>query len=268
MPELSLSCQLCVIAIAAAALMLGLWLWQQHRRDAGIVDAGWAFGIGTAAVFAGLTGGGDPVVRAVVAVLGAAWGWRLAGYLLRDRVLGKPEDGRYARMRQALGRYAAAGFLVFFLFQAGLILLFALPFVILAGQDRPAGWLTWAGVAVWIVAMTIETTADRQLARWRADPGNQGRTCRAGLWRWSRHPNYFGEWLHWWAYPIIGLGAAHGAWLWLWPALMFAFLWWVTGIPHTERRCLETRGDDYRDYQRTTAMFFPWFPRPSKESRP
>lgn len=257
--------QMAWTAAGAAALMLVLWAWQQRHRDAGIVDAGWAAGIGAAALGIGLTAGGDRATGVVLAVLGSLWGFRLGWHLLRDRVVGRPEDGRYARMRAALGRHAAAGFLAFFLFQAALVVLFALPFALAAQTAQPPGWHLAAGVAVWTVAMLIEVVADRQLARWRADPANRGRTCRQGLWGWSRHPNYFGEWLHWWAYPLIGLGAPHAAWLWLWPALMFAFLWWITGIPHTERRCLETRGDDYRDYQRRVPMFFPWFPRPAPE---
>lgn len=262
MPDLPIAMQAAWIAGGATVLMLALWAWQQRTRDAGIVDAGWAFGIGGAAIGCALTGGGDPWAGAMAGLLGAIWGWRLAWHLLRDRVIGRSEDGRYARMRTALGRHAAIGFLVFFLFQAGLVLLFALPFVILAADPRPPGWHSIAGVIVWLIAVGGEAVADRQLAAWRADPANRGRTCRSGLWAWSRHPNYFCEWLHWWAYVVIGLGAPHGSWLLLWPVLMFAFLWWVTGIPHVERRCLETRGDDYRAYQRRTSMFFPWFPRP------
>lgn len=261
MPELAIASQMAWTAAGAGALMLGLWAWQQRSRDAGIVDAGWAFGIGAAALGCGLSGAGDGVAGLVAGLLGLAWGWRLAWHLLRDRVIGRVEDGRYARMRAALGRHAGAGFLAFFLAQAGLVVLFAVPFAILAGDPRPPGWHSALGAALWLLAVGGEALADRQLAAWRADPANRGRTCRRGLWRWSRHPNYFCEWLHWWAYVAIGLGAPHGTWLLLWPVLMFAFLWWVTGIPHVERRCLETRGDDYRAYQRQTPVFFPWFPR-------
>lgn len=258
---MSPSAQVAVIAVGAGALMLALWLWQQRTRDAGIVDAGWAFGIGAGAVFAGVTGGGDPWTRFALAVMGALWGWRLAWYLLRDRVIGHPEDGRYACMRAALGRHAGPGFLAFFLAQAGLVVLFALPFAILAAEPGPPDWRLALAGAIWLLAVGGEVVADRQLARWRSDPANRGRTCRSGMWAWSRHPNYVCEWLHWWAYVVLGLGTVNGVWLWLWPGLMFAFLWWITGIPHVERRCLETRGDDYRDYQRSVPVFLPWFPR-------
>jgi steroid 5-alpha reductase family enzyme len=112
-----------------------------------------------------------------------------------------------------------------------------------------------------VLALAGETVADRQLAAWRAHPGNRGRACRAGLWRYSRHPNYFFEWLHWFAYVLLAVGSPL-AWLaWLGPLLMFASLNWITGIPYTEAQALRSRGDDYRRYQAETSRFFPWPPR-------
>jgi steroid 5-alpha reductase family enzyme len=90
---------------------------------------------------------------------------------------------------------------------------------------------------------------------------NRGHTCRDGLWRYSRHPNYFFEWLHWWAYVPLSLGAAGGWATILAPLVMLFFLFCVTGIPATEAQALQSRGADYRQYQRTTSAFFPWFPR-------
>ena len=111
-------------------------------------------------------------------------------------------------------------------------------------------------------AIVGETVADRQLANWRKDPNNKGRTCRSGLWRYSRHPNYFCEWLMWCAYAALAwpgpLGpVALGA-----PALLLFLVLKVTGIPPTEARALASRGADYRRYQRTTSAFVPWPPRP------
>ncbi|MGH8164637.1 MAG: DUF1295 domain-containing protein, partial [Rhodanobacteraceae bacterium] len=108
-----------------------------------------------------------------------------------------------------------------------------------------------------------ETIADRQLARFRANPANDGKTCREGLWRYSRHPNYFFEWLHWFAYVALAIGSP----LW-WlalagPVVMFVFLRFISGIPYTEAQALRTRGDDYRAYQHDTSMLFPWFPKHS-----
>jgi len=110
--------------------------------------------------------------------------------------------------------------------------------------------------------------ADRQLAAWREDPANAGRTCRAGLWAWSRHPNYFFEWLHWLAYPLLAVGLPLGWTVWFVPALMLLLVLKVTGIPPTERRSLERRGDDYRAYQRSTSAFIPMPPGGAAASSP
>ena len=114
---------------------------------------------------------------------------------------------------------------------------------------------------MWVISIAGESLADRQLSAHRSRPENRGRTCRTGLWAYSRHPNYFFEWLHWWSYVLLSLGAAY--W-WLSPAaavFMLVLLFYVTGIPYTEIRARATRGNDYRDYQRTTSVFVPWFPK-------
>jgi steroid 5-alpha reductase family enzyme len=111
---------------------------------------------------------------------------------------------------------------------------------------------------LWAGAVLGETVADRQLAGFRADPANRGAVCRRGLWRLSRHPNYFFEWVQWWAYVLIGRGAPLTL---IGPAAMLVFLFRVTGIPYTERQALRSRGEAYREYQRATSAFVPWPPR-------
>ena len=123
------------------------------------------------------------------------------------------------------------------------------------------GW--WLGVITWIVAVCGEAVADRQLARFRAAPGHRGLVCQTGLWRFSRHPNYFFEWLHWFAYVFLAIGSPLAIWAWSGPLVMYVFLRYLSGIPFTEAQALRTRGESYRRYQRTTPMFFPWFPKES-----
>ncbi len=260
MPEALI--HLLIIAGAASALMVALWLVQRARRDASLVDAGWAFGIGAGAVLLLALGDGDPTRRMVTGALIAVWSLRLTAHLVRDRVIGKPEDGRYQELRQRWGAQANTWFFVFFQFQALLVVVFTTPFLVIATDTAAFGGIgDWAGIAIWVVALGAEALADRELAAWRRDPANRGRTCRAGLWRYSRHPNYFGEWLHWFAYVAL---AAASPWMgvtWLVPALLLFLLLKVTGIPPTEARALASRGDDYRAYQRTTSAFIPWFPK-------
>lgn len=248
----------------AALLMAGLFALQRALRDAGIADVGWAAGLGLAALLFAAFGGGDPARRLLLAILAAGWGFRLAWHILRDRVLRGEEDGRYRRMREFWGERAQWNFFLFFQAQALFIVIFALPLLAVSFNDRSGLSLwDWLGVGLWVIAVAGETVADRQLARFRADSANRGKTCRVGLWRLSRHPNYFFEWLHWWAYVPLGLG---GPWGWvtlLGPAVMWLFLFRITGIPHTEQQALISRGDDYREYQRTTSVLIPWFPKES-----
>lgn len=252
-------------SIGGGLLLLGfalLWLWQERHRDAGIVDVGWAAGLALLALLYALGGEGHPLRRLLVAVMGGLWGGRLALHLLFDRVLGKSEDGRYQTLRQEWGERAPAAFFLFFQAQAALDLLLSLPFLLAAMNPAPAqNAFDAAAVALWCVAVGGESLADRQLARWRADPANRGRTCRVGLWRFSRHPNYFFEWLTWCAFALLAWSAPLG-WIGLTaPLLLLLFLFRITGIPATEAQALRSRGDDYRRYQAETSVFIPWFPR-------
>jgi steroid 5-alpha reductase family enzyme len=243
-----------------------LYAVQRVTGDAGVVDAGWAGGLGAAAVGYALAGPGDLAYRLLLAAVAGAWSFRLAHHIVRDRVLAAGEDGRYQRLREHWGGRAQRNFFIFFQVQAGLVVLFSVPFLMVALRTGPGPGLTeWAGVAVGFGAIAGEAVADRQLRRWRRDPANRGKTCRAGLWRYSRHPNYFFEWLHWWAYVLLAASWPHVAGALLGPVLMLAFLYRLTGIPYTEQQALRSRGDDYRAYQRATSAFFPW---PPKSTRP
>jgi steroid 5-alpha reductase family enzyme len=245
---------------ALAALMMSLgWLWQRSHANAGIVDVLWAGGTAMGAILYAILGAGAAGARVTLAVLGGLWGARLAAHLW-IRVRGEPEDGRYRNLRT----YWNANqwrFFLFFQFQALLIVLFSLPFLAVARNPRGLGPWMLAGILVWLVSVIGESIADRQLARFRANKANQGRACRDGLWRYSRHPNYFFEWLHWFAYVCLALGSPI-AWLaWSGPAVMYVFLRWISGIPYVETQALQTRGEDYRAYQRSTSMLIPWFPK-------
>lgn len=252
---------LCLWILVALMMTLG-WRWQRSRSNAGIVDVLWASGVGGSAVLFALLGSGSFWPRLALAVLGGAWGFRLASHLWA-RVNGEPEDGRYQHLR-AHWNSNQFYFFLFFQFQAALIVLFALPFLAVAATTETIGGWIVAAIVIWLLSVAGESIADRQLARFRNDPSNKGVTCRAGLWRYSRHPNYFFEWLHWFAYVCLAVGSPLWWLAWSGPVVMYVFLRWVSGIPFTEEHALRSRGDDYREYQRTTSMLFPWFPKRSQ----
>jgi len=245
-----------------SALMIGLWFVQRRTGNAGVVDVGWTLGIGILGVFFAATSGGYPPRRVLVAVLIGIWSLRLAVHLLTDRIIGHPEEGRYRTLRAEWGEQANWRLFRFFQFQALAVVLFALPVLVVAHNQTPSmtAW-DFFGLAIWVISAGCTALADRQLARFKRRPESRGKTCREGLWRYSRHPNYFFEWLHWWTYAAMAVGSA-----WWWvpvaaPLAMLYFLLKVTGIPPTEAQALASRGDDYRDYQRTTSAFVPWFPK-------
>jgi len=251
-------------ALLMAAAFVVVWAVAVRIRNAGIVDVAWAGGLSALALlYAGLGGGWGPR-RTLAAGMTVAWSLRLAVYLWRRVATAHPaEDGRYAELRRRWeGRNVDRRFLVFFLAQALLDVLLSLPMLLASLNPAPGLHpLEWAGAGLWLVAVGGESLADRQLARFKAEPGNRGRVCQVGLWRYSRHPNYFFEWLVWCAWFVFASASPWG-WLTLYcPALMLYFLFRVTGIPATEEQAVRTKGDAYRDYQRTTSAFVPWFRR-------
>ena len=255
----TLSLLLLVWLVSALAMSL-TWAISMRVGNVGYVDVAWAGLMAIAALLAGTLGDGAELHRGLVALLGSLWGVRLCLFLL-DRVLHEPEDGRYQALR-AKWQGSPAKFFAFFQLQAVVVVLFALPFVAAAGHHGRGidGWVL-AAIGIWITSVGGEALADRQLAKFRADPANRGKTCRTGLWNWSRHPNYFFEWLHWFTYVCLAVGG-HLFWLSLaGPVVMLLFLYRVSGIPWTEAQALRSRGEDYQRYQHEVSAFFPW---PSK----
>jgi steroid 5-alpha reductase family enzyme len=248
-------------AVAATAAVFGVlfcaaWARQLRTRDATSVDVLWTIGLALAALFHASVADGWVGRRVLLVALVWIWAVRLIRHLWPR--LRQGEDGRYADLRRRAGARAAPVFKVVYVVQAALVVALGLAFVPLTRASE-AGWRVTDALALLVFALALlgEGAADRQLARWRRDPANQGRTCRAGLWRLSRHPNYFFEWLHWCAYPLLGLGLPQGEFLWLAPLGMFLLMRFVTGVPPAEAQALRSRGEDYRDYQRTTHAFFP-----------
>jgi len=256
--------------IVCFILMAALWAWQRKSGRADWVDFAWAALIGLLAVTYALVGDGSTEKRVLAALVAGTWSFRLAYHLFRRLSSHDDEDGRYQAMREHWGARANFWLFWFFMVQALVAWLFALPAWVVANDPDAAldAWV-FAGVAFWLVSLAGESIADRQLAAFKAGPGdghddghvNRRKVCNVGLWRYSRHPNYFFEWLHWFSYPLIALGAPNGWLAWLGPVVMLLFLYRVSGIPYTEKQSLRSRGEAYREYQRTTSAFFPLPPK-------
>lgn len=255
--------QLVLLGLAlAAAIQLVLYLVQLRTRDATAVDAGWAVSIvAVSALYAALAPG-DLGLRILVACLAGLENLRVAALVLQ-RVGSGEEDARYRELRERWrerGREQAT-FLVFYGAQALVATALSLPLLLASFDGDGPGPLAWAGTALWAVAFALEWTADRQLAAFKRDPANRGATMRSGLWRTSRHPNYFFQTLTWVAYAVVALQAPWGAVGFVAPALILVLVLFVTGIPPAERQSLRSRGEDYRRYQAETSAFVPWPPR-------
>lgn len=242
--------------------MFALWLWQIRSRRADWVDAAWALLIGFQAIAYAVVGDGAVEKQVLGALLAVTWSSRLAAHLIQRLSGHAAEDGRYQAMREQFGDRANPFFFFFFMVQALVAWLFALPVWVVVNDPSPALdiWVI-AGVAIWFISLAGESLADRQLAAFKADESNRGKVCRKGLWRYSRHPNYFFEWLHWFSYPLVAVGAPNQWLAWLGPVVMLLFLYRISGIPYTEKQSLKSRGEAYREYQRTTSPFIPWPPK-------
>jgi steroid 5-alpha reductase family enzyme len=261
---------LVAMALSLSVLMAGAWMVQQHTGNSGWVDTIWTFAVGLVGAGSALwpVAGAAPNARQwLVAVLVAIWSVRL-GLHIAVRTAGITDDPRYAAFAREWGVDSPRRMFVFLQNQGfGSI---PLVFAIFVAARFPLAALRVAdylGALILLIGIAGEALADAQLRSFRTDPANKGRVCDAGLWRWSRHPNYFFEWFGWLAYPVIAIPIEHPLshpfyYPWGWASLLApVFMYWilvhVTGIPPLEQQMLRSRGERYRDYQSRTSMFFP-----------
>ena len=249
-------------ALTAGLLVVGaVWVLHLRLKNAGVIDVAWGVNLALMALLYASLADGWAARRWLVAAMVGLTGLRLSWHIAR-RTFGHPEDGRYAGIRAAFRTNVPLKFLRFFVFQGVIASLLSLPFLVASRNTTPAFHpLEIAALVLFAIGMAGEALADAQLEAFKADPATRGTACRRGLWRYSRHPNYFFEWLLWVSYWLFACASPWG-WATLFaPALMLWVLLRVTGVAITEAHCLQTRGDDYRRYQQTTSAFVPWFPR-------
>jgi steroid 5-alpha reductase family enzyme len=246
----------------SALLLAALYLWQRRTRDATAVDAGWGASLVLCAALYAALAPGTLVQRFAIAVPLGLENLRIAS-LVRNR-LGRGEDSRYRELRR---RWRARGreqltFAVFYQAQALLAAILSVPALLASfNRDGSLEAVQLAGLALWVGAAGLEWTADRQLAAYKASGG--GGVMHRGLWRFSRHPNYFFQTLTWVAYALIAAPAPWGWLAFVAPALILYLVLFVTGVPPAEESSLRSRGDAYRRYQERTSIFVPWPPRQS-----
>lgn len=245
-------------------LFAGLYLVARHIDNYGIVDIAWSYAFAALAWHYALLAPGWPVRKALLAAMVALWSLRLGTHLHR-RVMGHHpvEDGRYVQLRKDWADNFAPKMFGFFQLQAASVVLLGGAFLVASLNPAPQLHpLEIAGAALWLLALVGEAVADWQLAVFKRDAASTGKVCTAGLWRYSRHPNYFFEWLVWVAYFVFALASPHGWVAVIGPASILFLLLRVTGIPLTEEQAIRSKGDAYRRYQQTTSAFVPWFPKP------
>ncbi|WP_240954359.1 DUF1295 domain-containing protein [Solimonas marina] len=252
-----------LIVIVAKAIA---WLLQWRSGNAGVVDAIWSWTLGGLAVVYALAGDAPPALRILAGVMGGLWGLRLGTHIWR-RNAGKPEDFRYKKFRDDWGARANFNMFWFFQFQnLFTLILSASAFLALSFRDTmPATGACVAAVVIWLIAVLGEGIADRQMEAFRADPANRGQVCRRGLWKWSRHPNYFFECVHWLAYVPLALGAPFGWTSLIAPLVMAWLLTRLSGMPLLEAEMMR-RKPGYAEYVRTTSALVPWPPKPTSRS--
>jgi steroid 5-alpha reductase family enzyme len=238
----------------------GVWAIGVKIRNYSFLDVIWSYGVAILAPLYAWAGPGHFERKLAFTVLGVAWSLRLGTYILLRVLRHHPqEDVRYEALRQ---RWPGSGkFLLFHELQAVIVVIFSLPFLFAAWREMPLRVPDMIGLAIVLIALIGESVADRQLKQFKVDPANKGRVCATGLWRYSRHPNYFFEFLVWVGFAIASLDSPHGWITLLCPLLMYHFLTKVTGIPITEEYSLKSKPDAYRAYQRRTNSFFPGPPR-------
>lgn len=246
--------------VALVLIMSALWLYQKKTSNAGWVDVGWAWGTGLAGVFLTMTAEASLSSRVLVSLMISIWSLRL-GYHIFSRVRSGPEENRYRMLRNYWSSGTQWKFFLFFQGQALLALLFGALVAVSASSRIGLGWQEGLALLIWIIAVVGEATADAQLKEFKALGCPDVSVCAHGLWRYSRHPNYFFEWVHWWGYVVMAWGSPEFIWTLLAPVLMLIFLYRITGIPATEKQSLKSRGEAYARYQQTTPAFFPWFPK-------
>jgi len=245
-------------------LMILLWAISLYLKNSSIVDIFWGAGfIVMAWIYFLLTPDGYIIRKLLIAILVTIWGLRLSTHVfLRNH--GKPEDFRYQKWRKESGKiWWWKSFFQVFLLQGALLWIISAPLLAAQYNVKPGHLIIsdYLAILLWIVGFFFEAGGDIQLKRFLSDPANKGKIMSSGVWRYTRHPNYFGDATQWWGYFLIAVSAG-GWWTIFSPILMTYLLTRVSGVALLEKT-METK-PGYKEYKQQTNAFIPWFPRVKK----
>ena len=242
-----------------------LWIWSIFIKNVSIVDIFWGLGFVVVNTFYVFMSGELNARKILILTLVSIWGLRLAIYLA-FRNIGKGEDFRYQEFRKNYGpkRYWWFSFFQTFLLQGALIMIVSLPLLGInsSTSNGTLNVLDYIGIAVWLIGFTFEAGGDFQLARFKNNLKNNGKVLNTGFWKYTRHPNYFGDSAVWWAYAIFSI-AAGSYWQIIGAIIMTLLIIKISGVRLLEKTLKESK-PQYRDYIKKTNSFFPWFPKKNK----
>lgn len=241
-------------------IMIASWILANFLNFYSFVDVSWAYGIGLISLAYAFFGSGHFEKRFLVLIISAIWSLRLGTFiLLRLKEKFPVEDKRYGKLKQKWNGKIKEKFLIFFIFQGISQPILCMPFLLASTNPNPISWIELTSLMVCLIGIIGESTADFQMRLFKKNPENKNLVCNKGLWMFSRHPNYFFEWVIWCGISILGISSSHGYLSLISPILMFLLLNFVTGVPPSEEQSILSRGDLYREYQKKTNRFFPWF---------
>lgn len=249
--------------IVMVIVMTITWLFAKRWDNYSVVDVVWPFSFSLVGWFYFYTSQGWWVRKVLALSVVMLWSLRLTYFLARRVYSHHPaEDSRYKTLRQEYGSQLVWRFLLFFQYQGISVVLLSLVYLeSLRNQNETLHWLEIVGWCLSLISLCGESIADAQAQKFKSDPANRSKVCDVGLWKYSRHPNYFFESMIWWGFYVSALGTAGAAYTVYAPLTILFILVKVTGIPPSEAQAVQKRGDLYRQYQARTSAFIPWFPK-------
>lgn len=247
-------------SIIILTLVTLLWIYSIYIKNVSIVDIFWGLGFVIVNAYYFLTVESFTDRQTLVLVLVSLWGIRLSGYLAW-RNIGKPEDYRYQQFRKDYGpeRYWWFSYFQVFLLQGGLILIVSLPLLAININQSDINWLDYIAILVWCLGFVFEAGGDYQLAQFKKNPENKDKVLNSGFWKYTRHPNYFGDATVWVAYALFCI-ASGSYWQIIGTIIMVLLIIKVSGVAMLERTLKDTK-PAYREYIEKTNSFIPWFPK-------